>query len=194
MTPADLELRLVEVLRSHWRTRAGLALMRSAPPFAPGSTLLEYQGLSGVGVTLNFMQTESVVQALAAVDQYEKERLTSDIFLLLIAEYETYLSNRLQAVGRPGEGTLGQLMNDSAAAFSLSGTELILAGEIRERRNCWIHHCGRATDKYMAAATAAVPNSSGFVVPVARGQDVAPTEAYLPYCVDVLVRYGRLLP
>jgi hypothetical protein len=127
---------------------------------------------------------------MVALNDFIIRRLPRDLFLALIAEFEGRISARLVSLSQPEGGTLGKLQERIQAARTLPATLIEDLSEVRERRNSMIHHADRATPKYVAAAAMVLPRAHPFVKTVAVGENVSPTDAYLVYSADVMVRYS----
>ena len=115
------------------------------------------------------------------------------MFLATIAGFESRLITRLISLGDSGEGTLGQLQ---ARIEKLISVPVVLSeelSEVRERRNAMIHNGDLADAKYVAASAAVLPRAAPYVKATVIGDNVSPTEIYLTYSTDVLVRYSTAI-
>ncbi len=110
MTKSDLERELLEIFRTYWRIRAGLALFRQHRAGDPdGALALDYRNVPIFGNVSGPISVETVDAALHSVARYERERLITDVFLLLISRFEQFLSHQSVQRGGLGDGTLGYL-------------------------------------------------------------------------------------
>lgn len=111
------------------------------------------------------------------------------VFLELVANLEAYMSERLTDCGKQAEGTFGKLQGLCMAEFQVSSDTGYLVDELRERRNCLIHHDGKATKKYVAAAQRASSVESSLVV-ASVGASLELSDKILFWYGSVCVRYS----
>jgi hypothetical protein len=191
MNARNFQTAVLDTLKNYWRIKAANALYR-ASPLAEGGQLV-YANVPAVGLAAQNFESESAAHALEALQGYIVQRLPRDLFLALIAQFEARLVAHLRGLSQPGEGPLGALQAKVQARISLPQGLIEDANEIRERRNSIIHNAGAADSKYVVAAALVAPRASPFVVAVAKGSDVSPSEGYITYAGDVLVRYSNAM-
>ena len=189
MSPSQFQAAALEVLKNYWRIKAANAVYRSSPDVATGR--LEYSNVPVVGVTANQFASESVADAMSALHGFIVRRLPRDLFLALIAEFESRIVSRLISLGELGDGTLGELQARIQGRIALPKALVDDLNEVRIRRNMMIHHGDIADSKYVAASVAVSSRASPFVQVATAGDNVSPTEGYLAYSADVLVRYSN---
>ncbi len=191
MNTAQFQAATLEIVKSYWRIKAANALYRSSPLTA--TDRLEYANVPAVGLVTQDFTSETVAEAMSALQSYVARRLPRDLFLALIAEFESRVIVKLRSLGELEDGTLGALQNRLQARIRLPQTLLDDLNEIRERRNAMIHHGDIATRKYVIASAAVLPRACHFVTATGVGDNVGPTESYLTYSADVLVRYSNAI-
>jgi hypothetical protein len=191
MTHAQFQTAALDVLKNYWRIKAANALYRSTPHVAAG--LLEYANVPAVGVVANLLTRESAVDAMTALQDFVLRRLPRDLLFALIAEFESRVSARLVSFGESGEGMLGELQRDIQAKVAISADLIADFNEVRVRRNELIHHGDIAGPKYVAASAAVLPRAHPHVKAAILGDNVSPTDSYLAYAADVLVRYSNAI-
>lgn len=186
---------LVDCLVCYWRIRAALSVARSNTDI-DRSILLKYRNYPEISSTSHYLSSEPLSVALSQLELYERDRLAVDCFLMIIARFEMFLSQTLRRCGNMTEGTLGHLQEAAQREYSIARNcaEVLLADEIRERRNCVIHSHEKATARYITKAIAASRLCPTVVAIPTVGQLVRPDEAYLTHSVDVLMRYYALFP
>lgn len=188
MTPARFRSTTLDLLKNYWRIKAANALYRSTRRVT--ADRLEYSNVPAVGFASNQFVSESVVDASLALNTFVLQRLPRDLLLALIAEFESRLVARLRSLGQPEDGTLGALQTKIQAKTTVPPTLIEDLNELRERRNAMIHHADIAGAKYVAASTSVLPRAAHFIKVTSVGDNVSPTEGYLAYAADVLVRYS----
>jgi hypothetical protein len=189
MTPLEFQAVALEILKNYWRIKAAIALYGAS---TVGTNLnLEYANIPSVGIISNHFGVESVKDAISALHDFIDRRLPRDLFLALIAEFEGRLSLRLVSLGGQEGGTLGELQDKVQARISVSADLRDDLNEIRRRRNAMIHHADLADARYVVAATAVLPRANPHVKAVVVGENLSPTEMYLAYAADVMVRYSN---
>lgn len=195
MNALDVNTAISEELRSVWRIRAALAFLRGTRDARLQKDVpLRFMNVpKASGVDL-FPSSETVKEALDASERYEATRMASDTFLVLLVPIERFLSARLAAAGLKAEGTLGYLQKAAEGQCGLAAPDIVLMDEVRERRNCLVHHHSVATQRYVDAANVAAPHSGGEVKATTIGTRVAITWAYLGYAAEVLIRYAKAFP
>jgi hypothetical protein len=173
---------------NYWRIKAAIALYAAT---SPGPSInLQYTNIPSVGLASNHFGEESVKDAISALHDFIGNRLPRDLLLALIAEFEGRISLRLIACGQSGDGTLGNLQTRIQSIVSIHQDLIYDLNEIRERRNAMIHYADLAHAKYVMAATAILPRASSYVQTTTVGANVRPSEQYLAYAADVMVRYS----
>jgi len=185
----QFEIATQEIVKNYWRIKAANALYRSSPFVA--TDRLVYANVPTVGVMGQNFPSETKAEAISALQLYIAQRLPRDLFFAVIAEFEGRIVMRLNSLGEPENGTLGALQNRIQGRVSLSQVLIDDLNEIRERRNAMIHHCDIATAKYADASAAVLPRARQFITAAVEGDNVSPTEIYLTYSADVLVRYSN---
>lgn len=189
MTPLQFQAEALEILKNYWRIKAAIALYGAS---TVGTNVnLEYANIPSVGITSNHFGVESVKDAISALHDFIGRRLPRDLFLALIAEFEGRLSLHLVSLGEQGGGTLGALQNKIEARISIPPDLRNDLSEIRERRNAMIHNADLAEARYVVAAAAVLPRANPHVKAVVIGENLSPTETYLAYAADVMVRYSN---
>jgi hypothetical protein len=191
MTPAQFQAAALEIYQNYWRIKAANALYRLSPIAA--TERLDYTNFPAVGIATISVTSESVADAIAATNDFITRRLRRDLLLALIAEFESRLSACLISLGAPSEGTLGDLQREIQSRIPLPLVLKHDMDEVRVRRNVMIHHGDLADSKYVRASVAVQPRASPYVTNAAIGDNVAPTDIYLAYTVDVLVRYSNAI-
>jgi hypothetical protein len=191
MTAAQLVVRLKEALAAYWRQRAALRIY-SAYADHPDLRLerLDYKGVPEFGIASGFLQSEALPEALAALEDYFASRLAPDTFLALLANFETFFVHQIQARGGGGTGTLGALQHALQLLYHIPSNRVEDLDEIRERRNAVIHHGGRITPKYRAAAAKVWIRSAGNIADPHLVAVLSITPEYLSYVVDALCKYA----
>jgi hypothetical protein len=191
MTPLQFQAEALEILKNYWRIKAAIALYGAS---TVGTNInLEYANIPAVGITSNHFGVESVKDAISALHDFIDRRLPRDLFLALIAEFEGRLSDRLVSLGEREGGTLGNLQSKIQDSISLHPDLINDLNEVRERRNAMIHHADLADAKYVDAAAAVLPRANPHVKAVVVGENLSPTETYLTYAADVMVRYSNAI-
>ena len=191
MTPAQFELKALEIVKNYWRIKAAAAFYRAS--HSETNVNLEYANIPSVGIASNHFGTETVRDATVALDDFINTRLPRDLFFALISEFEGRLSVRLVSLGGQGGGTLGALQDKIQASISVPPDLRNDLSEIRERRNVMIHHADLAQPRYVVAAAAVLPRANPHVKTVVVGENLSPTETYLAYAADVMVRYSNAI-
>jgi hypothetical protein len=191
MTPAQFQAAALEIFQNYWRIKAANALYRSSPIAA--AARLDYTNVPAVGLATIPAPSESVADAISAMNDFITRRLRRDLLFALIAEFETRLAARLAAMRASGEGTLGELQFEIQRRIPLPRPLRQDMDEVRERRNAMIHHGDSAHPNYGRASAAVQPRARRYVAAAALGDNVAPTETYLAYATDVLVRYSNAI-
>jgi hypothetical protein len=189
MTAVQFHSATEDILKNYWRIKAANALYRSAPNTMAGR--LEYSGIPSVGIVSSHFASESVADAMLALHAFIQRRLPRDLFLALIAEFEGRIGARLVSLSASSKGTLGKLQTRIQTKITLPLALIEEFDEIRERRNVMIHHGDIANSQYVTTATIVFSRPNPFVKPVVVGDNVSPTEDYLAYAADVLVRYSN---
>jgi hypothetical protein len=189
MNPAQFQSVTLEILKNYWRIKAANALYRSSTVLA--ADRMEYANVPVVGVVGNNFASEAVSDAIPALHGYIARRLPRDLFLALIAEFESRIVVRLRSLGEPEDGTFGTLQNRIQSRIPVPQTLIDDLNEVRERRNAMIHHGDIATPRYVAASAIVSLRAGHFVIAAVTGDNVSPTERYLTYSADVLVRYSN---
>jgi hypothetical protein len=191
MTPLQFKAEALEILKNYWRIKAAIALYSAS---TDGTNVnLEYANIPTIGITSNRFGVESVKDAISALHDFIDRRLPRDLFLALIAEFEGRLSVRLVSLAEREDGTLGNLQSRIQARISVHTDLISDLNEIRERRNAMIHHADLADAKYVTTATAVLPRATPYVKAVVVGENLSPTETYLAYAADVMVRYSNAI-
>jgi len=189
MNPTQFQTAALELLKNYWRLKAANAIYRSSQDVVENR--LEYSNVPAVGLAANQFNSESVEDAMSALQDFVVHRLPRDLFFALIAEFESRIVARLFSLGETVNGTLGQLQSRIQNRLVVPQSLIEDLNEIRERRNAIIHHGGKADLKYVTASAAVLPRANLFVNVTVAGDDVNPTEGYLAYSTDVLVRYSN---
>jgi hypothetical protein len=191
MTPAQFQLIALEIVKNYWRIKAAAAFYRAS--HSGTNVNLEYANIPSVGIASNHFGMETVRDATLALDDFIDTRLPRDLFFALISEFEGRLSFRLVSLGGQGGGTLGALQTRIQARVSVPPDLRNDLTEIRERRNAMIHHADLAHANYVVAAAAVLPRANPQVKAVVAGENLSPTEMYLAYAADVMVRYSNAI-
>lgn len=191
MTPAQFQAAGQEILQNYWRINAANAVYGSLE--IPATARLDYTNTPAVGLAQIPAATESVADAISALNSFIAQRLPRDLFLALIAEFESRVIFRLASLGLSTAGTLGQLQRRIEANLHPATVLVEDLDEVRERRNAMIHHADIAGADYVAASALVLPRAAPFVTATAIGDRITPTASYLTYAIDVLVRYSNAL-
>ena len=191
MTSAQFRATALDLLKNYWRIKAANALYRSARRVT--ADRLDYSNVPAVGFSANQFVNESIVDASMALNTFVLQRLPRDLLLALIAEFESRLVARLRSLGQPEDGTLGALQTRIQARTAIPPLLIDDLNELRERRNVMIHHGDIAGAKYVTASASVLPRAAQFIRVASIGDNVSPTEGYLAYAADVLVRYSDVI-
>jgi len=191
MTPSSFQATTLDLLKNYWRIKAANALYRSSTDLT--THRLVYTNVPIVGLVVNQFASEAVGDAMTALDDFIRRRLPRDLFLAIIAEFEGRLTARLISLGQQPSGTLGNLQLSIQNQVTLHPEIISDLTEIRERRNAMIHHADMAHSRYVSASAAVLPRAAPFVNVTVAGDNVTPTEIYLAYAADVLVRYSNAI-
>lgn len=191
MTPTQFQLIALEIVKNYWRIKA--ALVFYGANHSETNVNLEYANIPSVGIASDSFGTERLNDAILALDDFIAKRLPRDLFFALISEFEGRLSLRLVSLGVQGGGTLGALQTKIQSTLSVPADLRADLDEIRERRNAMIHDADLANAKYVAAAAAVLPRSNRYVKAAVDGENLSPTETYLAYAADVMVRYSNAI-
>ena len=191
MTAAQFQTAALEIFQNYWRINAANSLYRLLPIAA--TTRLDYTNIPAVGVATIPAASELVADAIAATNDFIARRLRRDLLLALIAEFESRLATKLVSLSLSSDGTFGQLQTRLQGKLSLPVALIQDLDEVRERRNSMIHHGDLARGRYVSASAAIQPRAKAYVAAAAVGDNVAPTDAYLAYSIDVLVRYSNAI-
>lgn len=179
-------------LHSYWKIRAANAAMIVFSESELWTSLsLEFENIP-TGIEVSPPSATSFSQLRAEIEAYIVDgRASTDFFLAIISQFETFVSAALVLRGVPEGGTLGQLTTKAEAEYGIatSSKEAQVVAEIRERRNAIIHNHGRASQRYLNVASAAsVISSYGHIV---IGQQLKIDDAYLASAADGLIAYAR---
>lgn len=191
MNAAQFQAAAADIFQNYWRIKAANALYRSSEIAA--AARLDYTGVPTVGLARMTTATESVADAISAMNDFIANRLRRDLFFGLIAEFETRLAARLVTLGATGGGTLGQLQVEIERRVPVPPPMTQDVVEVRERRNAMIHHGDLAHARYVMAAAAVQARSGRYVAAAALGDNVTPSATYLAYATDVLVCYSNAI-
>jgi|GEM_PF-4828845 len=186
----DLEQNVLDSLKIYWRIQVALAAMEVRRGEWKHMQL-RFENVPQQGLATGYLQNETVDQSIGEIKKYSSTRFLNDIYLLMISHLEQYLSNFLLTNGQPSEGTFGQIQKSAETFKGLNSTKIFLVDEIRERRNAIIHHHGKVTDKYIVAATAAIPYATVLSDPHIM-TDVNTDAKYLTHVADTILSYGKL--
>jgi hypothetical protein len=191
MTAAQLAASLKGTLAAYWRQRAALRLYST---YANHSDLqierLEYDGVPEVGVASAFLQSETLLEAVTALEDYFKVRLAPDTFLALLSDFESFLVHHIQARGGSGTGTLGTLQRSLENLYTIPSYLVEEVDEIRQRRNILIHHGGQINAEYQRAAANVWQRSAGIIADPSSVTNLSVTPEYLSYVVNSLSQYA----
>ncbi|XBT41645.1 hypothetical protein ABNP32_13435 [Pseudomonas viridiflava] len=178
-------------LHSYWMIRAANSAMIAFSQNELWTKLMvDFQNVPSVS-GISPPPSAQFGQLRLEIEKYVTQgRASTDFFLTMISQFETFLSAALQLKGASTEGTLGNLISRAASNYSISDSlESQVIAEIRERRNAIIHHHGKAGPRYLQAA------SANFVAPTfghaVQGQQLVIDDGYLAHVVDGLIDYAR---
>jgi hypothetical protein len=189
MTPAQFQLIALEIVKNYWRIKAAAAFYGTS--HSETNVNLEYSNIPSVGIASSHFGTETVRDATVALDDFIDTQLPRDLFFALISEFEGRLSVRLVSLGAQAGGTLGNKQNKIQARIAVPPDLIQDFDEIRERRNAMIHYADLAHPKYVVAAASVLLRANPHVKAVVVGENVSPTETYLAYAADVMIRYSN---
>ncbi|OZY26557.1 hypothetical protein CJF40_19035 [Pseudomonas lundensis] len=179
-------------LHSYWKIRAANAAMIIFSESELWASLsLEFENVP-VTAEISAPPSAGFAQLRTEIESYiTNGRASTDFFLAIISQFESFLSAALVLRGKSADGTLGQLISRAEAAYGISSScsESQVVAEIRERRNALIHNHGEADQRYLNAASAAsVFASFGHIV---IGQKLEIDDVYLANAADGLIAYAR---
>ncbi len=110
MNSNQLESALKDVLKSYWRQRAALKIYyQQTESKILKSQRIEYTGIPEVGTASAFLCSETVEDALTAIESYFSHRLAPDLFMAVLSHFETFLGESIRLKRGNSNGTLGQL-------------------------------------------------------------------------------------
>lgn len=190
-----LESSLIETLRVYWRIKAGsAALLGSADAHPLMGQILSYENIPGCKFANPIVGPECVENTFNEVSGYiSSGKLSVTFFLQLISHMERFFCGKLSEKGLSTDGTLGNLQRRCESAYPIGDNHIRRMDEIRERRNVFIHHGGVVTSKYVTAANFVFSASGGVIRDPSSVTSIDISGAYLSYCVDVLIDYGKCI-
>jgi hypothetical protein len=191
MTPTQFQDVAVDIMRNYWRIKAASALYALSPEILEDP--LEYTDVPSVGLARILLTTEPSADAMSALQDFILFRLPRDLLLALIAEFEGRIIFRLASLRLPTTGTLGKLQRRLERTLNLGPALVQDLDELRERRNAMIHHGDIAGTDYAAASALVLPRAAPYVSAAAVGDRITPTDFYLTYAADVLIRYSNAI-
>lgn len=195
MNKAQLEVEVLESIRSYWRIKAALAVYQK---YAQGPEMktnrVYYTGIPQKGTVANFISEETLDQALSQISVYSSNKLAKETFLTLISHLEELLSSFLLSIGHIPKGTFGQLQTNVQKVHTIPQDVIDEIDEIRERRNCLIHHAGMVEPRYISVASKIFARSNGWIADPSTISTLDISSGYLSYAGDVIIRYARCLP
>lgn len=194
MNKTQLTASMLAALRSYWRIRAGLATYRSANLGALPSEVVHYENIPEVGVATSLLANETLDETFGAIEAYASERLTRDTLMIILASFEEFLSWKLASISQSPEGTFGELQRRVEQHFSIPLHDIERVDEMRECRNCLVHHGGRVTARYLKAAAKVWSSSSGAIHDPATVAMLKVSPLYLAYVCDAAASYAGSLP
>ena len=195
MSTSQFEGAVLETIRSYWRIKAALAVYHKyAKSPEMKSNRVYYTEIPQHGIVINFIAEETLEQALNQITDYSSRRLAKDVFLALISHLEELFSNFLVSRGQPPQGTFGHLQKSVQRLHHIPNHIIEELDEIRERRNCIIHHAGAVQPRYTNAALQVFSRSGGWVADPSTVTNLDVSSGYLSYAGDVIIRYARCLP
>ncbi len=179
-------------LHSFWQIRAANAAMVIFSENALWTSLLvEFNNLPA-SVEVPPPSAASFSTLRSSIQSYiSGGRASTDFFLAIISQFESFLSTALTLKGASPSGTLGNLTQrvESLYGIASSGREAQVVAEIRERRNAIIHSHGLAGQRYLDVAIKPfVAHEFGSVM---IGQKLEINDAYLARAADGLIAYAR---
>ena len=189
MTSVQLEELLKEILRSYWRQRIAVRLFKLSTIQHSSVQTIEYIGIPELGFATGFLSQEATQAALDSVEKNLNERLPQDLFIALLAKFESFLAQALVLQGSTVSGPLGVLQTAVQNHYSVPSSVIDRLDEVRERRNILIHHDGRINAKYSAAAQKVI--FQPWVEDPTSLSIIAISPEYLTYVVDTIVTYAR---
>ena len=195
MTSQELMDALSVTLTTHWRIRAGVAAYRHTNSLDStiGHQILNYANVPFQSTLPRNLIDEPLTDALNAVSHFSTAGgLNKATFLSLVAVVEEFLSAKLAAKSQNPEGTFGNLQSRAEIAYGVSGLSCELVSEIREYRNCIIHHNGHLTARYIAAANIVLGRDGGAVLNPTSINVLKIPDNYLSHCVIVFSAYAAL--
>lgn len=191
MTASQFEVAALEIYQNYWRIRATIALYGRIQ--IATEMRLDYANVPAVGFATLPTVSESVEDAIVAMNDFIARRLRRDLLLALIAEFESRLVAKIGSLGLSCDGTLGKLQNRLQGGMVISSDLAEDLGEVRERRNAMMHHGDLASARYVSAAALVRGRAGRYVATASVGDNVVPSDEYLAYAVDVLVRYSNAM-
>jgi hypothetical protein len=179
-------------LHSYWKIRAANAAMIVFSESELWTSLpLEFENIPASNEipappAISFFQLRAEIESYIA-----NGRASTDFFLAIISQFETFVSVALVLRGKSGEGTLGNLTTRAETEYGIaaSSREVEVVAEIRERRNAIIHNHGAANQRYLNAASA--PSVVSYYGHVVVGQKLEIDDVYLARAADGLIAYAR---
>ncbi|NUB06097.1 hypothetical protein FW320_07905 [Azospirillum sp. Vi22] len=191
MNNTQLNDAIFDTLRMYWRVRGGIAACRTLIEENPQFNIhLNYKLVPSFGSVRNIISQETVSNAFSSVMSYVNAgRLNVDIFYAIISHLEGFLTFKLKEAGLSEEGTFGQLQRRAENAFPIKPSLIARVDEIRERRNCLIHHGGVVSAKYLQAASVAAAISSDFPINLHQAA-LSVSDEYLSYCAESFISYS----
>lgn len=191
MTSQEFKTEALNIYENYWRIKAANALVRSSSEL--GKRQFEYTNVPPAGSFCSDLGSESTDESMSALSCFIAGRLPRDLFFALIAEFETRIISSLLSLGEPDSGTLGTLQNRIQRRISISQSLVEDLNEVRERRNVMIHHKDIANSRYISTVSAVLPRANPFVKVTSVGDNVSPTDHYLGYATDVMIRYSNAI-
>jgi hypothetical protein len=181
---------LTRTLRTYWRIKSAVALIRSSD-IDEGNSTLNYRNLPLPSTIPNLLTYESAKNSFDEIFRYiDDGHLAKDMFLRIISQLEEFYVEKLTVRALDTTGTLGALESRCEQAYGVTGALALKVDEIRERRNAFIHHGGIVGQKYIIAALNVFQSSGGAVSDPALVSQLTLSDTYLSYCVDVYVGYS----
>lgn len=191
MTSVQLGELLKEVLRNYWRQRIALKLFKLSSIKHNDVPYIEYVNIPQLGDVANFLVREETQVALVSVETNLENRVPRDLFIALLANFESFLSEALVLCGVTPSGTLGRLQNMVQQNYTVPGNSIEKVDEIRERRNALIHHNGIIDSKYVNAANKVI--FPPWVLDPTLLTAVEVTPEYLTYVAATLIEYAKAI-